>query len=1270
MVPKIPWYSIGRFSLIVLCLAIVLALVVTVLPIYLDITAIKGPVEELLSDFTEAPVTVREVRLHPSPWPTLRVAGVEVAGSGQESSPPFSHIDQVEIRLSLLPLLRKQLRLQRLFVSGATFHAHRPEGRSGNWPVWTASRFQINELAGIDLENVTLVLEDHQTVRATMVVDHLTCDIAKDRPLDLKLRGSLEGLPLSVSAGGPTLAAPLSQASDYPLSLLMELADLRLDLQGSASREPGGTRFQFAFDIDSEGLTFVRELGVTEIPHIGGLQLAGTLSNRNSALEVTELEGSIGSTTVHGQLALNLPDWKPEVSGRLSLGQLDLEPWLNSSSDAKVDTSTPLPFSLLSAADADLKLSLKELTGLEVAVDDIDLEVQLENGVLSIPATLRTAGIPLSAQLDVEATQEVPHVSSRVWARDLFFEQLAQIVDIPDDLDGRIGALDLDITSSGHSIDALSANLLVEASADETALAVTDDAGEQLVEIYFDQARATHRPGSPLTATARGSLFEESFTIDLQTASLSDLIEHDKWPLSLSAQGAGATVDLEGTLEQAATGLDFDLEFDLSGDRLGDLESWLGFPSHAGLAYELNGHLTSATGTRLLRLDDSFIGRTHFAGEFAWSTDDQDEPFMVDLHAMALDVRELRELSSSVTDLDTEQEVLGIDMPILPSKKHLHDGEIELTVARLLRDTVDLTDVSATFHIRQGRLERSPFSFVYDTQQFTCEINLDLREEVPKFALEFHGDGKDLGEILQQEGIIEDFVVVAERLDLRIDASGATVREIIQSADLSGQLVDVRWKIQPAAFEEPVNVRLESVDLSGPKGEPIVLTANGLLDQEPLDLRLALRFPEDPQDRQTQSLPFALTIGLAATKIELDGEAHLPITEGEFDMDLTVEGETFETLSAPLDVDLPDIGPYQLKSHLAFGEGGFALEDLDFVVGESDLHGEISYSRVDDRPTVIADLSSQLIRTEDIFELDQAAEGEEQEEVPASHEDQKSTASPKLTLDNFNGFDADIDLALQKILTVGGQTEDLVVEVDLANGSFDLSIRGPQESDKDMQLNARILPWQQGLEAEVQAYWDRQPYGLLADILNPGAAGGSWSVDLDLTSRGSSFDELAASLSGHLYFADYPVDFDATIFDLWGGGLISSLLPVFQIGAESRVNCSVARFQVDQGVLTPESLIIDSTRSRINGKGTIDLPGNEIRLRLKPRPKQRSLINLATPVTIRGSLTEPNVQISKGGLAVTFFRLSLWVYTVWRDLVRTPLPADGQDICVDPFQLP
>ena len=144
------------------------------------------------------------------------------------------------------------------------------------------------------------------------------------------------------------------------------------------------------------------------------------------------------------------------------------------------------------------------------------------------------------------------------------------------------------------------------------------------------------------------------------------------------------------------------------------------------------------------------------------------------------------------------------------------------------------------------------------------------------------------------------------------------------------------------------------------------------------------------------------------------------------------------------------------------------------------------------------------------------------------------------------------------------------------------------------------------------------------------------------------------------------IDFNATILDLWGGGLVTSLMPVFNLGSESRINCTVGRFVVEEGVFKAEKLIVDATRSRVRGRGYLDLPNNTIKLHLKPRPKKRNLINLAMPVKIRGSVTDPSIRFTTSGMAVTAFRFSLWVYTVWLEILRTPLPNDGSDICLDP----
>ena len=95
-------------------------------------------------------------------------------------------------------------------------------------------------------------------------------------------------------------------------------------------------------------------------------------------------------------------------------------------------------------------------------------------------------------------------------------------------------------------------------------------------------------------------------------------------------------------------------------------------------------------------------------------------------------------------------------------------------------------------------------------------------------------------------------------------------------------------------------------------------------------------------------------------------------------------------------------------------------------------------------------------------------------------------------------------------------------------------------------------------------------------------------------------------------------------------------------------------------------IISCSPRTRIRGQGEIDLAEMTIDLRLKPRPKTRGFLSLATPVRIKGPLTDPSLTVKKGGLAVTGLRLYYALWTFWLELLRKLLPADGSDICIDP----
>jgi hypothetical protein len=161
-------------------------------------------------------------------------------------------------------------------------------------------------------------------------------------------------------------------------------------------------------------------------------------------------------------------------------------------------------------------------------------------------------------------------------------------------------------------------------------------------------------------------------------------------------------------------------------------------------------------------------------------------------------------------------------------------------------------------------------------------------------------------------------------------------------------------------------------------------------------------------------------------------------------------------------------------------------------------------------------------------------------------------------------------------------------------------------------------------------------------------------------------EELLVYADGHLDFTLYPENFRTTLFDLWATHLLAALMPTLDAGPGPQLNCVVGRFTVESGLMTPDALLIDTSRIRVRGKGKIDLQTGKLNLTLEPRPKRRGLISLATPVRVTGRLDDPSIHLTTGGLARTFFRVYLWFWTAFRELTRKPLPADGADVCIDP----
>jgi hypothetical protein len=214
-------------------------------------------------------------------------------------------------------------------------------------------------------------------------------------------------------------------------------------------------------------------------------------------------------------------------------------------------------------------------------------------------------------------------------------------------------------------------------------------------------------------------------------------------------------------------------------------------------------------------------------------------------------------------------------------------------------------------------------------------------------------------------------------------------------------------------------------------------------------------------------------------------------------------------------------------------------------------------------------------------------------------------------------------------------------------------------------------PTEQRIKFAAGAYIERFEYGVIARRLRPGSdAEGLFSLNMELASTTPSLSAIMAHADGRIDLAVWPRNLGAGQIDVWVVNLFRELLPVLDRRAQSQVNCMVGRFDLHSGVLRRDALVIDTSRMRVLGAGTVDFATEAIDFRFQPRAKDVQFFSLETPVRVTGTLTDFNIGVSPGDVLATIARFFGSVIVVpLETLFRGPLPRDGADVCTDPLRV-
>ncbi len=366
---------------------------------------------------------------------------------------------------------------------------------------------------------------------------------------------------------------------------------------------------------------------------------------------------------------------------------------------------------------------------------------------------------------------------------------------------------------------------------------------------------------------------------------------------------------------------------------------------------------------------------------------------------------------------------------------------------------------------------------------------------------------------------------------------------------------------------------------------------------------------------------------------------------------------------------------FELRTDLIIKDREISAANLRARIGASHATGYARYDAGQNRKEFEVKLQAPHVQTDDFVRLADAWRDNRQGDVVV---DADLSADPenRVLVDIFQDFVDELTLEHNFDIQIGVDALDagtqhmgavefgvLADENNFRLEPFKMNLPGG-----DINAEYVVETTADGVDMRLNIYVERLDYGDLLRLIDPNArqdAGGYIYVDTSLTSSASTTDRLASAIQGDVVLMIIPEDAAAGVLDLWAASLVLAVLPAPE-GQNDRkkLNCMVAGFSADEGVMHSDIVLLDATQVIVRGKGTIDIADRTLDMFVAPQAKREKFFSMSTPVTITGSWDDFRIGVAPGGITATLFRWYMaLIYVPFKWLTGERFPADGLATC-------
>jgi hypothetical protein len=405
-------------SVVVIVIASLAAIIFTT-----DINHYKPDVIQLVKDKTGRDFSIDgDLELAFSLIPTVAVEGVTLGNAAWAGDTPMIRVSRFEAKIALMPLLKKNIQVNRLILIEPVIHLQTDSQGRGNWnfvthvneetpsSTETASTalpsLNVNE---VRIEQAVITYKDGQTGKMTdLKVSSITANSAGfAHPLELVVKASLNDSPVSIDATLGSLE-DLTNNRAWPVSMVTAIDKANASVKGQIGQPMDARGLDLDFTFDVEALSHLNNVAGATLPDAGPIKVGGHLADTANGYTVSKLIARLQQFELTGELSVSLAGERPAIKANLNADTLDLSPFQKEEKEEKNDrmfSNEPLPLEGLNTVDVDLGLHANTLITKSLTLNNVNLALVLNNGKLMVnPLTAKVAGGDVNINLSLDAS--------------------------------------------------------------------------------------------------------------------------------------------------------------------------------------------------------------------------------------------------------------------------------------------------------------------------------------------------------------------------------------------------------------------------------------------------------------------------------------------------------------------------------------------------------------------------------------------------------------------------------------------------------------------------------------------------------------------------------------------------------------------------------------------------------------------------------------------------------------------------------------------------